>query len=555
MANKKITELTEATSLDGSEYAEVVQSGLNKKALTSLFGTTREFNREFSETINFDKNEIFFEAHTMTDEINFIVGTSNLVNQTSSANMVITADGVHPINFTGIGFDFIYGIQNGQVLDAGTYEIYFLYVNGSVRVNLPGTSQQSSGLTQLTAPANFAAATDGENAIDLSWDDVDNETEYQIEYSATGTGGWLLLSNPAADAASDTQTGLTQGQTVYYRIKSIGDGVTYSDSPYSTAVGVTESSGDVTAPTFTWLPANTATGWPVNKSITITANEALRKDDGSEITDANVAALLVLKETNSGGANIPFTATIDVTKKIIRIVPTIMYGGTQLVYVAIDGVEDVSGNEISVQSVTFTTSDYTSYFEIGEDYLHFGNILGSLWSGVDSNFEIEVDIQNYLTAGLHMLLAKGHDLSDQRSWYLATKDDDILFAWFNLTGTSSRVIQWASALTGSQLLVELEYNGAIDTNNGLDRVTLKIDGVTAGSKSFFSTPVGALFDPANSSAELVVGAWRNGESTFYSGEMKDFKIRSNSGVTTEIDVPILIEGTDVSGNARHGTWE
>jgi hypothetical protein len=544
------------TSTTGTKF-EALQGGVNVQLDSDQLpgaAVTREFNRAFAETINFDKNEIFYSIHTMTDDINFAIGTG-LSDQSSTARLRITADGIHAITFSGLSWDFLYGIQNGEVLEAGTYELYMIYTNGSVVVNVPGTTQQSSGLTQLSAPPNFAAAADGENAIDLTWDDVANETEYQIEKSSTGTGGWLLLSNPAANAVSDTDTGLTQGETVYYRLKALGDGVTYADSPYSTAVGTTSSSGDVTAPTFVWLPANTDTGWSVNRSITITANEALRNDNGTEITDANVATRLVLKETNSVGADIPFTATIDVTKKIIKIFPTIMYGGTQLVYVAIDNVEDASGNEITLQSITFTTSDYTTFFEIGSDFLHFGDILETLWSAQDTNFEIEVDIQNYLMSGLHMLVAKGHDLSDQRSWYLATNGADVLFAWFNLTGISSRVVQWVGALDGTQRLVELEYNGAIDTNNGLDRVTLKIDGATAGSKSFFATPGGALFDPANSTAELVVGAWRNGASTFYSGEMKDFKIRSGSGSVTEIHVPILITGEDTSGNNRDGIWQ
>lgn len=47
MANKKITGLTEATSLDGTEWAEVVQGGVNKKTRTSNMGTGGSTTNQF----------------------------------------------------------------------------------------------------------------------------------------------------------------------------------------------------------------------------------------------------------------------------------------------------------------------------------------------------------------------------------------------------------------------------------------------------------------------------------------------------------------------------
>jgi len=197
--------------------------------------------------------------------------------------MEIVADGVSAINFIstlGASFAYIYpaGIQSGVILDAGTYEILVLYLNGRARVNIPGVSAETSGLSALSAPGSFTVVADGENALDLSWTDVADEVEYQIERSLTGTGGWTLYSNPTAGSTTATETGLTAGDTIFYRIKAVGDGVSHADSPYSTASGTTEDSGDVTAPTFTFSPVNGVSTWTINRPITTVTPPATKSE-------------------------------------------------------------------------------------------------------------------------------------------------------------------------------------------------------------------------------------------------------------------------------------
>ena len=227
MATKKISELVSAsTPLDGTGLVEIVQGGFNRKTTVSEIGTTRETERAWDDELLFDKNEIFYTIHELTTDVNYTVASSgNLDGKTSAIRQRIITDGSYTINFTG--FDYIYGITSGAILEAGNYEIYFLRdPEGSVVVNVPGVTQQTSGLSQLLTPSDFAVVADGENALDMSWTDVANETQYQIERSLTGTGGWTLYSNPAQNATADTETGLNPGDVVYYRIKAVGDGVT-----------------------------------------------------------------------------------------------------------------------------------------------------------------------------------------------------------------------------------------------------------------------------------------------------------------------------------------
>lgn len=524
---------------------------------------TREINRTWSAALLFDKNEITYEAHTMDDDISYTVaGGSNLVDQFAVIRQRIVANGTNAITFSS-SFNFIYGITNGQILDAGTYQIYFLYLNGNVTVNFPGVTAESSSIVQLSAPANFAAVPgvgDPETAVDLTWDDVANESNYEIQYSSTGgSGPWLPLTEPAANATSYTHTGLTPGTTYHYRIRAIGDGVSFSDSAFSTDATTTESSGDVTAPTFTFLPASGNTDWPVNEVITITANEALRNTDGSEITNANVATRITLKETNSGGANISFTATIDVSKTVITITPATIYGDNQLVYVAINNVEDVNGNEVTVAvSSTFTTTEHT-FFDGTTNRLIFGDILDSLFAANDTNFWLELTINNALLTGMRPLVTKWNDSAVQRSFMLYISGGaDVYFGWVgNNSGSVNRFVKWTGAITSAEHVLVLKYDGSIDTNDGLDRVTLLVDGGTAGSKSLVLT-AGSLPQINNSTAQLALGCQISSSGTpstsFYSGEAKDFIVRSTAGSVVEINVPIIKTGTDISGNARNGTW-
>ena len=543
---------TTANANTAARVGQMLEDIIDSKA-------TKEFSRSFVEALVFDKNEIFHAPITLSGDITFTIGAGSLVDQASSMRLRFTTDGTHQISF-GTGFDFLYGITNGQIVEAGTYEIFFLYTNSSVSVNFPGVSSESSSAITLGSPNNFAAVADGETAIDLSWTNVSNNSGYLIEFSLTGTGGWTTLETTAVNATTSTQTALSAGDVRYYRIKTLGDGVDYLDSAYSDVIsGQTESGGDVTAPTFTFAPASGVTDWTVNAPIVITANEPIRNTDGSEITNANVASRLTLKETNSGGANIAFTATIDGTKTIITVTPTTQYGENQLVYVAINNVEDVNGNEVTVAiSSTFTTTDFT-LMNGSSNRLIFGDILDSIFSATDTNFELLLTINDMTLTGLRPLVAKYSAVDNQRSFNWRALDDTVIFQFCHfVTGIRARQIEWADVLTTGEHDLRLTYDGSIDTNDGLDRVDLYIDGVLQGGKAL--TYSGEALDQiANSTAQLAVGAFISNSGTpaissFLGAEVKDFLVKSTSGSVTEINVPNIRLGTDTSGNGHNGTW-
>lgn len=551
MANLKISQLTELSESDGTEYTEVIVSpftpGTNRKVLTSKLAVTREFSRAFSEEILFNKNEIDYELHVLTGDITYTIApTGHLTDQFSAAVQTITVDGTQSINFSG--FQFVYGITTGDIPEAGTYQVFFLYRNGVSTATWPTTSSESSTLEPLSAPANFAAVANGGDVIDLTWDAVANASGYELYYSLTGTGGWTLLSSLDSGDVSYSHTGLSAGVTFFYRIRAMGDLVIYNNSLYSTTSATTETAGDVTAPTFTFSPTSGATDPAINKPIIITANEPIRKDDGTTLTNANIATQLRVKQTNVGGSNIPFTATIDAGKTIITITPVTHWGVTQLVYVDIDNVEDVNGNEIAGPiSSTFTTTDFTL---TENNFLNFGTQLDPVIEGNNIDFELEMVCKGQVLSGTRSFFAKINTGGANWSFIFQAIDDDVIFRWYGSGGSptgSHRTLTWSNVLTTGTMKVTLKYFGAIDTNNGLDRGDLYIDDVLQGGKALTAsgTATWPFGIPVNTSPLYVGRPY---------AEVKDIVIRNSSGTVIQLDVPVMRDGTDVSGNSFDGTW-
>ena len=112
---------------------------------------------------------------------------------------------------------------------------------------------------------------------------------------------------------------------------------------------------DATAPSPKFSPADTDTVTDAGTNITLTFAEAIRKDgSGTALTNADLAGILTLKETDDNGNAITFSAEIDSEKKVITIDPT-QDLADGAVYVAIsNGYYDVAGNQGETANATFT---------------------------------------------------------------------------------------------------------------------------------------------------------------------------------------------------------
>ena len=101
-------------------------------------------------------------------------------------------------------------------------------------VDLGAYEYQGSGPEQLASPEITTGdegvyVSCGANRHRIIWNAVENASGYELAYSADGNF-WTAVS--ASDPVA-VVTGLTYGQDVQYRVRALGDGLSYTDSDWS----------------------------------------------------------------------------------------------------------------------------------------------------------------------------------------------------------------------------------------------------------------------------------------------------------------------------------
>ena len=205
--------------------------------------------------------------------------------------------------------------------------------------------------TNIVLTFNEAVDAESGNIIIVKSEDGSTvETIDVTDSQVSGSGSTEITINPSVTL---------DGQTAYHLTI---DETAFDDSSSNSYAGISDTStinfttADVTAPTVTFNPADSDTGVGRDSNINIEFNEAIVNADTSEITSSNIASLIILKDSNSNGSDLAFSATIDTDKKIITIDPNNNFSLGQTVYVSISAVEDASANETSLSSSTFTVT-------------------------------------------------------------------------------------------------------------------------------------------------------------------------------------------------------
>ncbi|MFN8242166.1 MAG: T9SS type A sorting domain-containing protein [Bacteroidales bacterium] len=145
---------------------------------------------------------------------------------------------------------------------------------------------------------------------------------------------------------------------------------------------------DNLAPIAAFDPANNATGVATATLPKIYFDEPVRKTDGSELTNSDLASLVAFKKTNSSGEAVTFTATIDADKKIITLTPATALSESQVYYISVGAVEDKLGIESTLQSATFTTISavtptITVTYPNGGETMYSGEIKTITWTSTN----------------------------------------------------------------------------------------------------------------------------------------------------------------------------
>lgn len=168
-------------------------------------------------------------------------------------------------------------------------------------------------------------------------------------------------------------------QTYYASINA----VEYADETVNnfTAISFTTRIQDVTAPTYISSPLNGANDVYNSALISFVYNEDIRNIDNSEITDANVANLFSIREINSNGAIVPFTATYNYRNRTITITPSSNLKNNQLYFVSIAPVEDYYDNATQPSTLNFTTVEIS---------LNTRLIISQYYEGLSNDKYIEI---------------------------------------------------------------------------------------------------------------------------------------------------------------------
>ncbi len=124
---------------------------------------------------------------------------------------------------------------------------------------------------------------------------------------------------------------------------------------------------DTTKPTFTFNINNNDSNVATNSSIIISFSESVRLASGSAITSANADTLVILKENNSSGNTVTFTASYS--NKLLTISPTSNLKNNQVYYVQLKSnvISDSIGNiATGNNTISFKTQPVQTQFKAGD---------------------------------------------------------------------------------------------------------------------------------------------------------------------------------------------
>ena len=211
-----------------------------------------------------------------------------------------------------------------------------------------------------------------------------------------------------------------------------------------------------------------------------------------------------------------------------------------------DEVGSVNGtmNNIALTNDRFGNQNHAIDFNPTNSFLSFGDNFDR-FSMKDSSFSFSFWFQS-LASGNEIIICKyGNSacspLENQREFFIRINPNHLIeFLYYgNLQGTIYRGVQGNTIVNDTCWHhVVINYDGSIDTNNGLDRVEIFVDNVKNITAFSTSTP-GNLGDIQNSTAHLGMGKSLNslGQecSHQFGGKLDDVRLYTTILSTQEVD--------------------
>lgn len=140
-----------------------------------------------------------------------------------------------------------------------------------------------------------------------------------------------------------------------------------------------------------------------------------------------------------------------------------------------------------------------------DNLMYAGDNLNNVFAGADKKFSITASITGYSTSVTQNILVKYANLSDQRQLIFDMIQGKPGFLYQNLLGPIHRIVRADLSIGSGPHVITINYDGSIDTNDGLDRVSIRVDGNSVAVS--LTNTSGALFDIPASSAQLTTAGF------------------------------------------------
>jgi subtilisin family serine protease len=187
-------------------------------------------------------------------------------------------------------------LNGGAALNGGTATVSFDDVSvQDPAVNVPSPPAAPTGLTATAASSS---------QINLSWNDVSNETTFKIERSPDGISGWTQIGTTAAGVTTFVDQGLAAETTYFYRVRGTNAA---GDGAYSAVVSATTPSAP---PLFTddFSSSTIGPAWSFSGGSWTQGNGTLRQ---TSTADADPRKAMLTDQTYPANVQIQAKVRVD----------------------------------------------------------------------------------------------------------------------------------------------------------------------------------------------------------------------------------------------------
>ena len=207
----------------------------------------------------------------------------------------------------------------------------------------------TSALTTLGTPTLSTPTVISTSEIDLAWSQVTNNSGYKVQISRNGSTYTDLVTKTTNTITHNFTTGHADS-TYYFKVKALGDNVTYTDGAYSSIQSATTSSNPILSSVVTNIAGDTITATFSKAMSTISSTTGISVSPTKTISS-------IVRGTNTSQYKIAITPSFASGDVILITLPsgwTSTDGGT---FAGVSGFT-VTNNTITWSPTSIPNIDY-----------------------------------------------------------------------------------------------------------------------------------------------------------------------------------------------------